>query len=161
MAARKSRRNQTEYQRFHGNYEIITETGCWIWLLSPTFYGYGVFCINNIRHRAHRYSWFMHYGEIPNGMMVCHSCDIPACVNPSHLFLGSQRENILDMISKGRQRPSNIRGIKAYNAKLTDEKVLEIIKSKEKPIFFAEKFGISKTLVYRIRSGVAWEHLPR
>lgn len=81
----------------------VAESGCWIWTGTRLSAGYGV-----IRHegklvRAHRVSWEMNRGPIPEGKRVLHRCDVPFCVNPAHLFLGTQADNVSDMIAKGRE----------------------------------------------------------
>lgn len=84
-------------------------TDCWIWLKGKDKNGYGqchaarVAKDNNVT-RAHQLSWVMMNGPIPEGMLVCHTCDNPSCVNPAHLFLGSWDDNVQDMMSKGRHR---------------------------------------------------------
>ncbi len=78
---------------------------CWIWK-GHTKKGYGYFSHHQILYRAHRISYFLVYGSIPENAFVCHKCDNPSCVNPQHLFLGSPRENTQDMISKGRLNKS-------------------------------------------------------
>ena len=82
------------------NYEIVTETGCWIWMGYLVSGGYGGIDISGKSQLAHRVSFGL--GNIPEGMCVCHKCDVPACINPAHLFLGTHADNILDMMSKGR-----------------------------------------------------------
>jgi HNH endonuclease len=80
--------------------------GCWLWTAATKGRGYGHFWDGEKNVSAHRFSWILHHGEIPAGMMVCHTCDTPACVRPSHLFLASNRENVLDSVRKGRwKRP--------------------------------------------------------
>ena len=76
---------------------------CWLWTASKTKDGYGMWRYDNKTQRAHRISMMLD-GRDPNGMCVLHSCDNPACVNPSHLSLGTQQDNLADMVKKGRAR---------------------------------------------------------
>ncbi len=80
-------------------------SNCWTWMAFVEHTGYGVFKIKfSDNAKAHRFSWFILNGEIPDGMLVLHHCDNPKCVNPSHLFLGDHSDNQRDKISKGRMR---------------------------------------------------------
>ena len=89
------------WERFHEKYVPVTETGCWIWTRSKCR-GYGRISYNGTGKMAHRISWEIHCGPIPEGMLVLHKCDVPACVNPEHLFLGTYKDNTQDAIKKGR-----------------------------------------------------------
>jgi len=80
------------------------ENGCWPWIGAKTHYGYGKIRKNHKQIGAHRISYELHIGKIPKGMSVLHSCDNPGCVNPKHLFLGTQSDNLKDMFKKGRNK---------------------------------------------------------
>lgn len=82
-----------------------TENGCWLWTTKTDKDGYGIFHgLQNKQIRAHRFSWVMHNREIPEAILVLHKCDTPGCIRPSHLFLGTPKDNTQDMLAKGRGR---------------------------------------------------------
>ena len=82
----------------------IPEAGCFLWLGAVNERGYGRVYSGRRMWQAHRLSWTQANGPIPAGMFVCHRCDTPSCVNPEHLFIGSPRDNVIDMAAKGRHR---------------------------------------------------------
>ena len=139
----------------------VTETGCWIWFASHTKIGYGLFSYkdgNRQRARvAHRVSWEHFRGPIPKGLMVCHKCDVKACVNPDHLFLGTDRDNALDKFKKGRAIIT--RGSKVWSAKLTDDDVRYIRSTNETGRALAKKYGIGEVAISHIRNGRTWKHV--
>lgn len=90
--------------RFNEKYIINPETGCWDWQDTTGKRGYGKIRINGKHESAHRVSYELFIGKIPDGMMVCHTCDRPCCVSPFHLFAGTASDNQQDSISKGRHR---------------------------------------------------------
>lgn len=92
----------TTYDRFFKKVLIGKPDQCWIWTGGKNRQGYGVFAINRKSTLAHRVSFSLHVGPISEGMMVCHSCDNPSCVNPDHLWLGTAQDNTDDMFKKGR-----------------------------------------------------------
>lgn len=106
-----------------------TET-CWLWTAAKHEFGYGVIGCPDRKGKnlkAHRVSYYLHYGPIPFGMSVLHRCDVPQCVNPYHLFLGTQRDNVDDMIDKGRFGAiGNGKGENSPNSKLTWDQVTQI-----------------------------------
>jgi hypothetical protein len=103
MACVAFARYGTETERFWGR--VRKTDGCWLWTGAVGDSGYGQLLIAGRLVGAHRYSYAMVNGPIPGAMEVLHKCDTPPCVNPAHLFLGTQAENIQDMFNKGRARP--------------------------------------------------------
>lgn len=101
-------------ERFHASYIPEPNTGCWFWLgaLSKGNSGYGQIMRETSRTyiKAHRYSWLLNFGRIPRGLCVLHKCDVSFCVNPEHLFLGTQADNIYDMVAKNRHYYGNASG---------------------------------------------------
>jgi len=112
--------------RFFDKVSYLGENDCWEWKASRNHDGYGGFRYNGKFIRAHRASWILHYGEIPEGMWVCHHCDNPGCVNPKHLFLGTPQDNVADRERKGRNKMPNCRGEEHGGSKLTEDDVHEI-----------------------------------
>lgn len=139
-------------------------SGCWLWFTrnkKPGGEGYGVLQSCGKSYAAHRASWIVYKGPIPEGMHVCHRCDNPCCVNPDHLFLGTPTDNMRDKVKKGRAKTTPRLGSKNSAAKLTEEQAMDILTSSDGPTKAAQKHGVSDTLVHFIRSGRAWPHLSR
>lgn len=103
--------------RFHEKYQMIPFSGCWLWTGALDTDGYGMIAVGRGPKPAHRVSWQLHAGEIPAGKHVLHRCDIPSCVNPGHLFLGTHSDNMQDGYKKGRVTPPDWRLRKAELAK--------------------------------------------
>lgn len=123
---------------------------CWLWRGFVNEDGYGKLGALS----AHRLAWHLHYGPIPNGMQVLHKCDVRCCVNPDHLFLGTQRENIKDMVEKNRQwRPKNHRN---PNAKLCLADAELIRQSSADPKYLAQFFNVGLSTIYRILNKKSW-----
>jgi len=134
-------------------------SGCWLWLgMRQTGKLYGIFCWKNKSMKAHRASWEIYKGPIPLGICVCHKCDIPQCVNPDHLFLGPQIDNIRDRHIKGRTRTAI--GERQHLAKLTTEIVLGIRASSGHTLEeLGQKYGVNKTTIGRVLSRQTWRHV--
>ena len=107
MDEAKSRASRSRWplpaERFAKNYRI-TATGCWFWTGDRDSGGYGRIRSNGKQHMAHRFSYELHKGPVLDDLSVCHTCDTPSCVNPDHLFLGTQSDNARDMMRKKRAR---------------------------------------------------------
>jgi hypothetical protein len=113
---------------------------------------------------AHRFSWFLAYGEIRNGLYVLHKCDNPRCVRPDHLFLGTQADNIRDMDKKGRRGTMpGLKGTRDPGSKLNEKQVIEIrtlYKNGTSQSLLAKRFKICQTNVSWIVRGKIWSHVP-
>lgn len=144
-------------------------SGCWLWDGSTRVGGYGSFYMNGILLGAHRASYLLFVGDLPardghHGICVCHKCDNRACVNPDHLFLGTQAENMRDAIAKGRRTagPPVSRGESCASAKLTARDVEYIREARdrgEKLTVLAAKFGVSISLISMVHSRRVWAHV--
>lgn len=131
--------------------------GCWIWTGYCNADGYGKIGRRGGPVSVHRASYELFVGEIPDGLQVLHRCDVPCCANPAHLFLGTQRDNIADMVSKGRQRRSD--GVRNVRAKLDPRYVLAIRERHAQGIpttQIAREFAVSVPTAYRAWSGKCW-----
>lgn len=142
-------------------YEIEKQrNGCWYWTRSLDGSGYGNLSVNNKMWRAHRYFFYVAYGKHPGNNVVMHKCDTPICVNPEHLSLGTQLDNIADRHRKGRN--GACRGDDAPWSKLSSNQIPIIKRMFEEGIpriQIMEKFNISKTQMYRIVKGESWRHI--
>jgi hypothetical protein len=143
--------------RFESFVERVTESGCALWAGAVIGrYGYGIFrAACRMQVYAHRFAWEMANGPIPAGMLVCHRCDVYRCVNPSHLYLGTQADNLRDMRSKGRQA----RGATHGNARLTVESVEIIRASTDTDATLAARFGVTRCTVSLARRRKTWSHV--
>lgn len=150
---------------FWSRVQVSGDDECWPWTGAKQGHGYGVFrAPNGQRTTASRVAFMLTRGPLPARSVVCHTCDNPPCVNPLHLFEGSQADNVADMDRKGRGcRPgASVPGEANGQAKLTEGEVREILSRPDAtPTQLAARFGVSRRLVRLIRSGARWSHLHR
>ena len=136
----------------------ITKTrDCWNWKASKNNKGYGQFKIAGKYQKAHRVSWMLYMGEIPSGMCVLHHCDCPSCVNPSHLFLGTNADNVHDRNNKSRQADTS--GEKNGKAKLAEGDVRTIRTRWSNGVCqtdIAREFGVTHQNISYIVRGIRW-----
>lgn len=147
---------KSQIDRFNEKWEPVTESGCWIWTAYTNACGYGSFRHNGKMKLAHRVSYELHIAPIPSGMVICHTCDTPACVNPNHLFPGTQLENIEDRHKKGRTSSGEGRP----SAKLTWADVLEIRRRYDaggvKQGELADEYGVCPQQISAIIRRMRW-----
>ncbi len=131
--------------------------GCWEWQGQTNEHGYGRETTKGKNKQAHRIAYELENGPIPNGMLVCHSCDNRKCVRVSHLWLGTCKDNSEDMVNKGRSG----KGARNSRAKLTEAQVRRIFREKGKQTSpqVGSQYGVSPCAVLKIWKGVRWQHL--
>ena len=163
--------------------KVLKTDSCWLWQGKLVGFGYGQICVDYKRYQAHRFSYIIAHGSIPKGQQVLHRCDTPRCVNPAHLFLGTQADNVADCVAKGRHRegtrthpekllrtengwhaahPNQARGSRSPNAKLTEENVLEIrrrLADGESQTDLGREFKVNRSGISAICRRVTWRWL--
>ena len=153
--------NKPIAQRFEERWIPVPWSGCWEWTMGRDSKGYGTISFKGQSStRAHRLSWELHRGPIPDGMHVLHKCDNPGCVNPDHLFIGTHDDNMADKAAKG--RAPSMAGEACPVSVLTDEAIDDIrreyatglVKQRE----LAAKHGVSQTNISSIVRRATWRH---
>jgi hypothetical protein len=147
----------------------IPFSGCWIFTGAADDFGYGVVGTGGRgmpNDRAHRITYKHFHGEIPGGMFVCHECDVPSCCNPSHLFLGTNQDNVDDMVKKGRNskppRNLHVAGSAHPGSKFTEAEVLDIREQNKMGVSMysmAKKYGVSQSTMQRIVRGARYKNV--
>jgi hypothetical protein len=148
-------------------WKYVDKSGdCWLWTGAKTFGGYGVIHDSGRKGkivRAHRLSWELHNGPFPAELDVCHKCDNPACVRPDHLFLGSAKDNVADMVHKGRASGGSPRGSLHHQAKLTEAQVLDIRAAHAAGAAsqrqLAREYGVDRKAIQQVIRRKTWIHV--
>jgi hypothetical protein len=146
-------------ERFWPKVAKTTPDACWLWLASRTqrYGAIGIGGKSSPALKAHRVSWELHFGPIPPGLHVLHKCDTPKCVNPAHLFLGTQADNVADMVKKGRRRGGNFPGRMGRDRKIAPTQLPELqrrfAEHRETRLALASEFGISPSRLFQLARG--------
>ena len=131
-------------------------TGCWLWTGRRNHFGYGITSEGNKTIKAHRKVWELWRATIPDGLLVCHRCDNPACCNPDHLFLGTYLDNNRDIFAKNRMPV----GVNHANSKLTAAQVVDIRFSKFSYSELAKLYKMSTCTLWKIKNRVSYKTVP-
>ena len=132
---------------------------CWEWTGSFTSRGYGKMGICRMTKSAHRLSAEIHFGPIPDGMVVMHTCDNPSCVRPEHLRIGTYKENTRDCVNKGRIAHGTRQGLHTLSDKSVSEIRTRYIRRKNGPLLALE-YGVSISTISHIVRNKTWRHVP-
>lgn len=153
---------------------VISEAGCWIWQGKKNHKGYGYVSVCGNTIGAHRLSFLLHRGPIPKGLEVMHTCDIPACINPEHLMLGTTKDNARDCVRKGRKPFQKNRelarrcrevqiGEKNSFSRLSEDDIIQIRQYSLSGLSqrqIAARFGVTQTNIGYILRGETWKSVP-
>jgi len=146
--------------RFWSHVEINDLFDCWNWTACKDRDGYGQFHFKSKQYKAHRVAWILSYGEIPEGLIVCHHCDNPSCINPTHLFLGTHLDNAKDRDLKG--RGADHRGNDGIESRLKPEQVIairELYQTEKNQSEIARMYKMSHSGIGLIVNRKTWKHI--
>lgn len=165
---------ENDKARFWSKTNKAGESECWLWNAGKNGDGYGVFHIRDVQYIAPRIAFLIGGNPPPDNILVLHTCDTPACVNPLHLFTGTHADNSADKVKKGRASSGDSNGARIHkdrmprgerngNSKLTRESVLSLREEHSKGVLsvteLAAYFGIGRTAVKLIVENKTWKHL--
>lgn len=151
------RASENVRERFLRYVRVDHDSGAWLWTGGISSSGYGAFWLDGRTMPAHRVSWLLHRGPIPDGMFVCHVHEDLGRhnVNPDHLFLGTAADNMRDASEKGR----TLAGERNPQSVLSSEQIAQILASDETGAALGARFGVSQAKISQIKRGMAWRHL--
>ena len=144
-------------KRFWSKVDIRGADDCWEWKAFRDQEGYGQFYLENRTIKAPRAAYRLAIGEIPSGEEVCHTCDNPPCCNPNHLFLGAHRDNMDDMMAKGRQNQGDRHGMARLNCE-TVAAIRWLYHTGESKRDLARRFGVDRATILRVVRNNLWTH---
>lgn len=142
--------------------QVEKTDGCWLWMSARDRDGYGRFKAEHegVLHKtAHRYSYHLNKGKIPFGLQICHTCDVPACVRPDHMLLGTGADNMADKMAKGRARWRF--GEEHGRAILTEDQARDILNDPRPHTQIAHQYGVSVQTISSLKTRVSWGHLGK
>ncbi len=149
------------FERFARHIVIDPHTNCWLWTASKSRAGYGKMGVDGALVGAHRIAYELAHGSIPDDLHICHHCDTPACVNSTHLFAGTHKENMLDKIAKGRQGQTGAKGEANGGAKLTAVDVAAIRSAYTgrygSNLALQRQYGVSEDTIRRVVKITYWK----
>lgn len=148
-------------EKFWSHVAVAGPDECWLWTASKSRLGYGRAYYEDKHTEAHRVSWAIHFGSIPTSINVCHKCDNPACINPAHLFLGTDKENMADKYKKG--RANHPKGEAVASSVLTEDAVRlirHLATTGEPRWSLSLQFGVSAVTIGNIINRKTWKHVP-
>ena len=159
-------KTMTDSERFWSKYIPEPNSGCWLWMGTLSNNGYGVDCFGSMKDGTRRYSTTnrlaceLSHGPAPSKEhQALHKCDVKLCINPSHLYWGTRKDNGRDAKERGKTGGISRPGSANPRARLTESQAIEVLKSKEPAKVFVEKYGITRTQVSYIRNGKSWGYL--
>jgi len=151
-------------ERLEKNIITVQDTGCWEWQAYKNEAGYAIMSLNNKTTRVHRIAYELYNeSKIPNGLIVCHSCDNPCCINPEHLWLGTHADNVNDKVNKGRAMGGSNKGEINPQRILNEYEVLEIREKYSTGNYTQEELGteysVSRSAIKMVVNRNNWKHI--